>query len=188
MTARNFGVAIIGIGFALACAQVGDAQTSTSRPINLSPLPVERIQVAPIEDSEGAFRGLPKTATRVSGMVLTSDGAPAGPVGHVVLRNLSNGEAGAPVAIDAGSRFDVSDVTPGTYAAEVSDGQGRVLAVTSAFSLAAGDAVTLMVVIPDRRVRSFWYWGQSAVAAVLNAAAGAGILAETPGPPVTPRQ
>jgi hypothetical protein len=123
----------------------------------------------------------------VAGQTLDARGAPL-PFVPIRIRNLDNGMVVSHSTSTHLAEFSFLVPAEATYIVEAFERQtGQVLAVGPAVSVKAGEAVGIIVQLPAKRQTFAGFFGNTA-AAILSAAAAAGITAVTTGNPVTPEQ
>jgi hypothetical protein len=130
--------------------------------------------------ASGTVAGL---ATIVVGYLWSADSAPI-PKATLQLRNVVTGRVEKSVTSDEEGEFTFSDIEGGTYVVEYVDGEGRVLAVGSSFTIAPGETVSTFVRLAEqRRIGGvFMMIGSAAV----TAAASLGVTGVAPPGPAGP--
>lgn len=107
------------------------------------------------------------------------------PEALVRLRNVTTGRAAGTARTDGTGQFRFERVAPGTFAAEVLDGLGSVVAIGQTFSVAAGETAATFVRLGGRPRWFAGFFGNAAAAAIATAA-GIGVTAIAPtGQPVS---
>ena len=123
----------------------------------------------------------------IAGQVLNADRTPLA-FARVRLRNLDSGAIIDKTAADHLGEFSFLVPSRGNYVAELFDAADRVLAVGEAVTVEAGQTVGTLLLLSARTVSFGGLFGNSA-AALVSAAAGAGITAVTAtGQPLSPEQ
>jgi hypothetical protein len=103
------------------------------------------------------------------------------PMARLRLRNARIGRVDAFTVSDADGSFTFERLEPGTYVAEIVDENGDVLAASELLNVNPGETVAVVVKLPFRAKGAGWWFGTAA--AVLGAAAAAGVLATAPTTP-----
>ena len=147
-------------------------------------------QIAPVVTSTA--RRSVVTAARstmgvIAGQALNADRTPLA-FARVRLRNLDSGAIIDKTAADHLGEFSFLVPSRGNYVAELFDAADRVLAVGEAVRVEAGQTVGTLLLLSARTASFGGLFGNSA-AAIVSAAAGAGITAVTAtGQPLSPEQ
>jgi hypothetical protein len=160
-----------------------------ARQVQGSPTTLAPLRVAPIEDSDGAFRAWRGSARGVTihGIVVNHVGMLVPKAGVIVIRRLADGEPVGQTEVDALAQFTLRGFDPGTYAAELVDRGGSVIATSGAFSAGIGEVIQLAPVIPAGSASGLASMIGSATDGALNSAVSAGLNAVSAGLPVSPR-
>ena len=141
---------------------------------------------SPVRRSSASAAG--ETTSVVTGQVLHADKRTPLAFARVRLRNLDSGAIIEKTSADHLGEFSFLVVSRGNYVAELVDNAERVLAAGEALTLEAGQTVGTLIVLPARAPSFAALFGNSA-AAIVSAAAGAGITAVTAtGQPLSPEQ
>jgi Carboxypeptidase regulatory-like domain len=122
----------------------------------------------------------------VRGVAWNSDNSPI-PSAKVRLRNLDNGRITSNGQTTNDGQFSFGSVPPGTYAVELVNENGKVLAVSQSFSVEPGQTVSTVVQLTSRKP---WFVGMfsNTAAVAIAAASSVGLLAiGSHGPPVSPQ-
>lgn len=123
----------------------------------------------------------------IAGQATDANGGPLA-FAHIRLRNLDNGAIVSQTNTDYIGEFTFVVVNLGNYMAELVDDHGDVLAVSDPLTVEAGQTVGTLIVLPSRTPSLAALFGNSA-AAIMSAAAGAGITAvSATGAPLSPEQ
>ena len=126
-------------------------------------------------------------AAVIAGQVLNSDRTPLA-FARVRLRNLDSGAIIEKTSADHLGEFSFLVVSRGNYVAELFDDTDRVIAAGEALTVEAGQTVGTLILLLVRLPSFAGLFGNSA-AAIVSAAAGAGITAvTTTGQPLSPEQ
>jgi hypothetical protein len=141
----------------------------------------------PLEDGLGAFRGLrsDRRSVTIHGIVTNHLGRLVPNAGLIVIRRLEDGANVGQANVDSLAKFMFLGFEPGTYAAELVDGSGRVIATSGALSAGAGAVIELSPVIPGQTGPLALL--ASATDGVLNSAISIGVMAISPGLNVSDR-
>ena len=124
----------------------------------------------------------------IAGLVLQADRTTPAAFSRVRLRNLDSGAVIDKTATDHLGEFTFLVPSRGNYIAELFNDTGHVLAASDALSVEAGQTVGTLIVLAARAPSFAGLFGNSA-AAIMSAAAGAGITAVTAtGQPLSPEQ
>lgn len=124
----------------------------------------------------------------IAGLVLHADRTTPVAFARVRLRNLDNGAVIDKTSADQLGEFSFLVLAPGNYVSELFDDTGHVLAAGEALRVEAGRTVGTLIVLSARLPSFAALFGNSA-AAIMSAAAGAGITAVTAtGQPLSPEQ
>lgn len=128
------------------------------------------------------------TSGVVAGQVLNSDRRSPVAFARVRLRNLDSGAVMDKTSADHLGEFSFLVVSRGNYVAELFDNTDRVVAAGEALTVEAGQTVGTLILLPAQLPSFAGLFGNSA-AAIVSAAAGAGITAVTAtGQPLSPEQ
>lgn len=123
------------------------------------------------------------TTAAVTGQTLTPDRAPA-PFFRLRLRDLDNGIVVGQTSSDRTGQFSFLLAGGGMFVAEVLGKAGEVLAVGEVLTVQPGEAVGIVMIVPLPSKSLAAFFGNTA-AAIVQAAAGAGITAVTSGTPIS---
>ena len=126
------------------------------------------------------------TIAVITGHALNGDRAPL-PFARVRLRNLDNGAIVAKTSADHVGEFSFLVPSGGTYIAELVDESDDILAAGDVLTVVAGQTVGTLIMLPAKPPSLAGLFGNSA-AAIVSAAAGAGITAVTTGQPLSPEK
>ncbi len=126
------------------------------------------------------------TTAAITGQTVTPDRAPA-PFFRLRLRDLDNGAVVGQTSSDRTGQFSFLLAGGGMFVAEVLGKAGEVLAVGEVLTVQPGEAVGIVMIVPLPSKSLAAFFGNTA-AAIVQAAAGAGITAVTSGTPLTPEQ
>jgi hypothetical protein len=189
MTRAGGSVASLIVASVLGLGVVVDAQAPPRPAVRFvppAPIPVGRLVSTPEVDVPGSFTGLPGTRTvEIVGVVQNHTGAVVPNAGTIVIRDLFTGAAVGTTPVNGAGQFVIRSLPPGTYAVELVDASGKVVATSPAFTANPGDVIQLAQTVPvvsDTRDRIL----QSATRWVLTTAASSGVIALSPGAPMTP--
>jgi hypothetical protein len=185
---RRFSSALAMAAMVVTSVLVAGQAPDGRQAVRLQPVSPRIERLNPVRDGRGAFEPLRerRTTVTVRGIVQNSMGHLMPLAGTVLIRSLADGTVAGRAQVDALAQFSTSGFGPGTYTGELVGPGGAVLATTGAFSAEAGEIVQLVPVVPTSRMA-----GSSTVetttAAIVGAAGGSGILAYSPGRPVSPQ-
>jgi len=126
------------------------------------------------------------TLSVITGQVMDAARVPL-PFARVRLLNLDSGAFISQTSTDHIGGFSFVLVSRGNYVAELVDRAGVVLAVGDPLTVEAGQTVGTIIVLPSRAPSFAGLFGNSA-AAIVSAAAGAGITAVSAGQPLSPER
>ena len=127
------------------------------------------------------------TASVIAGQATDANGGPLA-FAHVRLRDLDSGAVVSQTNADHIGEFTFLVGSRGNYMAELFDDRGDVLAVGDPLIVEAGQTVGTLIILPSRIPSLAALFGNSA-AAIVSAAAGAGITAvSATGAPLSPEQ
>lgn len=174
---------LIGAQYPPAAAQA--PESIAARHIRPAPIRVGRLVSAPVLDDVGSFTAVPDSVN-IIGLVQNDVGVLVPNAGTVIIRELEQGTVAGRATVNAVARFTLGGLPPGMYTSELVSPAGAVLATTPAFSASRGEVVQIAHTIPSPPVRGFMKGVASATSAALAIAASSGVLALTPGAPVTP--
>jgi hypothetical protein len=176
-------------GAIVVAGTVGFAQVPAPTPriagqrVDVPPLS-ERINIRPVTEGPGAF-SKPRAArtSRVFGAVINELGFIVPSAGLVVLRSLEDGNIVAQTEVDAFGQFNVPQIAPGLYTADLVDDRGAVLTSSPSFTVGLDEVVQITPVVSQRTDGGLGALLRSGTAGVLYAASSAGVLAiQTPAP------
>jgi hypothetical protein len=183
-------VASLVVSSLLAVSVFAEGQApanNAARHMRPAPVRVGRLISAPLMDDIGSFSPLPGSRlVNIIGIVQTDRGTLVPNAGTVVVRELMNGSVVGTTLVNELAQFGLRALPPGLYVAELIGRSGRVLANTPAFSAAAGELIQISQTIHEPQAEGFWRTASSATSVALSTAASSGVLALTPGVPVTP--
>lgn len=154
--------------------------------------PIHAGQKAPNGISSAVRRSLNSavagsTTAVIAGQALNSDRTPFA-FARVRLRNLDSGAVIDKTSADHLGEFSFLVVSRGNYVAELFDATDRVVATGEPLTVEAGQTVGTLILLPAQLPSFAGLFGNSA-AAIVSAAAGAGITAVTAtGQPLSPEQ
>jgi hypothetical protein len=123
----------------------------------------------------------------VFGIVQSHAGVPVPNAGLVVVRELTTGAIAGATQVNELAQFSLRGLPPGLYVAELVQA-GAVVASTPAFSAAPGQVIQVSHTIPAPPASALLRATRSATAVAISAAASSGVLAISPGLPVSPRR
>ncbi|MGE0039661.1 MAG: hypothetical protein AB7V01_00620 [Vicinamibacterales bacterium] len=181
----------------LVCAQGAAAQQpigpgpATAQPVRMAPIQLGRIDSAPILDTEGAFMPLRGSSRgmNIYGIVQNQLGVMVPNAGTVVIRDILTGRVVAQTQVNNLAQFTFQGLEPGLYTAElVNNVGGAVIASSPAFSAAAGEVIQIAQTIPTVPLTGLARFASSATSSAVTSAASSGVLAVTPGAPVSPQK
>ena len=186
---RHVVAMVAGLTFIGVTTFVGaQAPVASARHVRISPLKVGRLVSEPTVDAPGSFTALRESVRGVEifGIVQTHTGVLVPNAGTVVIRELFSGTVAATTEVNDLAQFSLRAVPPGTYAAELTNRSGIVIASTPAFSARLGEVIQIAQTIPAAQSQAFIRMARSVTAAALSAAAVSGVLTQRPGAPLTP--
>lgn len=159
-----------------------------ARQVRAVPIQVGRhILGTPILNTAGAFSSLPAArGLTLVGIVQTHAGMPVPDAGTVIVRNLYGGHVAARTPVNGLAQFSVRGLPPGVYTADLLGANGTVLASSPAFTGGAGEVIQLAQTIQTIPLQGVGRVVSSATTSALSTAASSGVLAVSPGAPVTP--
>ena len=113
--------------------------------------------------------------TTIRGAAWKADNTPI-PQARLRLRNVRSGRADATTTANGTGQFTFSNFEPGSYAIELVDDEGKVLALSQVFSLGPGETVATFVRLSARRSWLGAFFTNAAASAV-TAASSLGVTA-----------
>jgi hypothetical protein len=145
------------------------------------------VRIEPVDGSDAAGLGGITRSITIRGIVQNHVGTLVPNAGLIVLRRLADGEAVGRTQVNSSAQFLLRGFDPGTYAAELVDHAGSVIATSGAFTAGAGQVVELAPVIPASPSSGLIAVLTSATDGALNSAMSAGLTAVGAGMPVSAR-
>jgi hypothetical protein len=122
----------------------------------------------------------------ITGQVLDAAHRPLA-FARVQLRNLNGGAIVSHASTNHVGEFSFLEASPGNFVVEVVHQNTVILAVSEALAVEPGQTVATTIVLPARGPSFAGLFGNSA-AAIVSAAAGAGIVAVSAGQPLSPEK
>ena len=149
----------------------------------------ERLVGQRLEDSVGAFLPLRHRVGGpvIYGLVENHRGELVANAGTVHIRSLVDGAVVAKADVNELAQFTVRDFKAGVYVAELVDRASKVIVTTAAFDAQDGEIIRLVPVIPVRPLTGFAQVLRNTTTNVVSSAASMGVLAVSPGTPVSPQ-
>jgi hypothetical protein len=149
----------------------------------------ERVLGRRLEDTLGAFVPLRRGVGGpvIYGLVENHLGELVAKAGTIHIRSLIDGSVAARAEVNELAEFTARDFKAGVYVAELVDRTARVIVTTEAFTAHDGDIIRLVPVIPVRPLTGFATVLRNTTKTVVSSAASMGVLAVSPGTPVSPQ-
>ena len=159
-----------------------------ARHVRSAPIQVGRLVSAPVLDRPGSFAPLKVGSRAVSlfGIVQNHLGVLVPNAGTVYVRELLTGQVVDTTRVNDLAQFSVRGLPPGLYTAELVGPSGSIIASTPAFSAAVGDVIQISQTVSIAPAQGVMRALTSATSSALSSAAASGVMAVTPGAPVSP--